>query len=214
MRLLAASPWEFGWVAVAAIATSLLAALTYFLARSTRALAEETNEDVRAGWRPIVAVPSNASFAPMSVKMVGDGCYEINARFTLLNVGRGPALNTVAVGEFGHSDDVPLRASCRINTLAVDIAHFAVFSVTTKGFVPHVPDAWFRDQRFPFTVAYEDVAANSYETLLVFTGKASEEPRAEMPAEFSAELIDTQLRTPRSLPGLDHFGEQPPQFGF
>jgi hypothetical protein len=54
VEVLAASSWDFGWEALVAVATLLLAAATFFLARRTATLAESSEAEVRAQWRPLI----------------------------------------------------------------------------------------------------------------------------------------------------------------
>jgi hypothetical protein len=82
---LASHPWGFGWEALVAIGTGLLALATFILARKTARLANASAADLRSQWRPLL-VPGQAT----------DGLqYDQEARrlrVPIRNSGRGPAL--------------------------------------------------------------------------------------------------------------------------
>ncbi|MET7484065.1 hypothetical protein [Streptomyces sp. NPDC005538] len=92
------SPWGFGWEALVAIATFLLAAVTVWLAWSTRRLARETAADQRAQWRPLL-LPVGGWEERSGGKMTqlrGIRCRGDTLRVRVRNSGRGPALHVRA----------------------------------------------------------------------------------------------------------------------
>jgi hypothetical protein len=84
-------PWAIGWTAIAGIATATLALFTAWLAWSTRALARETDQDIRAAWRPILMPHGTADLRVREDR--SEDIYQVRLSLTLRNTGRGPALN-------------------------------------------------------------------------------------------------------------------------
>ncbi|HXD55668.1 MAG TPA: hypothetical protein VN618_12990 [Solirubrobacteraceae bacterium] len=80
--------WRFGWTALAAIGTLVLAVVTALLAWSTRKLADASTADQQAQWRPVLSVNPDG-------KVDYDEPNNLLA-FTVRNVGRGPAFGTNA----------------------------------------------------------------------------------------------------------------------
>ncbi|MDQ1013567.1 hypothetical protein QFZ43_000116 [Streptomyces afghaniensis] len=95
----AAHPWEFGWDALVAIGTLVLAAFTWRLAARTRQLAKETAADQRAQWRPVLIPHHNTPeerdrgnpSPAVKFKRVAE---DLSAY--VRNAGRGPALHVRA----------------------------------------------------------------------------------------------------------------------
>jgi hypothetical protein len=82
--------WGFGWEAVVGISTGLLALGTAALALSTRKLASETSEDIRASWRPVLVIENENE--PVVFRCM-EGAPTGALTFRVRNDGRGPALN-------------------------------------------------------------------------------------------------------------------------
>lgn len=74
--------WAFGWEALVAIGTLLLACVTAGLAWLTRTLAKSSAADVRSQWRPVILPGTKLAYDP-------DGKLLVVA---IRNSGRGPAL--------------------------------------------------------------------------------------------------------------------------
>ncbi|GAA3800914.1 hypothetical protein GCM10022403_038990 [Streptomyces coacervatus] len=92
------NPWEFGWEAAVAITTGLLAFFTWRLAARTRELAQETADDQRAQWRPLLLPVGEWEERsrgrityPRGIRYTGD-----TLRVRIRNSGRGPALHVRA----------------------------------------------------------------------------------------------------------------------
>jgi hypothetical protein len=74
-------------VLVGATGTVILAVATYWLARSTRTLADETADELRAQWRPVLLAVQSPEDRTRSVEN------EVpNLVLRIRNAGRGPAL--------------------------------------------------------------------------------------------------------------------------
>jgi hypothetical protein len=84
---LAVSPWEFGWEALVAIGTLLLALATAYLAFRTATLAKTSETEVRAQWRPMILPGSPSGNALQYIK------HQSLLRVRVQNAGRGPALH-------------------------------------------------------------------------------------------------------------------------
>jgi hypothetical protein len=87
VELLAASPWEFGWDALVAVGTLLLALATFSLALRTGNLAKWSEADVRAQWRPNI-LPASDSLTRAIVYDESEHSLCVRVQ----NAGRGPAL--------------------------------------------------------------------------------------------------------------------------
>jgi hypothetical protein len=155
-------PWAFGWTAVAGIATALLAGFTAWLAWSTRALARETDQDVRAAGRPILTPVS----AKLEAQVVGDR-YEIHLALNLENTGRGPALNCELDGIRSRSVSGITWSTCRISTIAADRSEL----LRVEGTATPIPGRPAPDPRHVFIANYEDVAGNQYRSTFVLEGQ-------------------------------------------
>src|SRR4051812_19906235 len=97
-------PWEFGWDALVAISTGVLALMTFALAmftarvanrtatlaEETRKLATETGEDIRAGVRPALI---HEATSPQPTMRVEPHANKGRLRVDVGNAGPGPALN-------------------------------------------------------------------------------------------------------------------------
>ena len=78
------------WEEVTAVSTLALAAVTAWLARSTRRLAGEANAETRANWQPVLVVdaPSDDDDGTSGGLAFDNGRLSLD----IINVGRGPAL--------------------------------------------------------------------------------------------------------------------------
>lgn len=88
VELLAANPWEFGWDALVAVGTLLLALATAYLALRTRTLAKASEADLRVQWRPVILPASDSP----STRGISYDESEGSLRVRVRNAGRGPAL--------------------------------------------------------------------------------------------------------------------------
>jgi hypothetical protein len=81
------------WEPLTAIGTLTLAAFTAYLALSTRRLARNAGDEVRANWRPVLVIQANYSSVggTPSVRL-----HERELWLNVRNVGRGPALHVRA----------------------------------------------------------------------------------------------------------------------
>lgn len=93
-----ASAWTFGWEALVALGTLLLAGATAYLAWNTRSVADQTRDlaiqtaaDVQAQWRPVV-VPVQDMAPSLSGKGYPEGTLPFVLSVAISNAGRGPAL--------------------------------------------------------------------------------------------------------------------------
>ncbi|MEU3341998.1 hypothetical protein [Streptomyces sp. NPDC006668] len=132
----ARDPWGLGWEALVAIATFALAAVTVWLAWSTRQLAQETAADERAQWRPVLV--SAADRDNLFERTGGIVRYTDSSNGTLTtylnvvirNVGRGPALHTRAHLELpGVPGGVSPRIGRPLGPLAPDDGQVLTFEI-------------------------------------------------------------------------------------
>jgi len=151
-------PWAFGWTAVAGIATALLAGLTAWLAWSTRALARETDQDVRAAGRPILT--------PAGSEVVGDR-YEIHLALYLENTGRRPALNCEVSGVRPRYAGAITWTACCVSIIAAAGSEL----LKVEGTATPIPGLPLPDLRLLFVAHYEDVARNRYRSTFVLEGQ-------------------------------------------
>lgn len=83
--LVATSPWDFGWEALVAIATGVLALFTFLLAVTTARVSRATRDEAQAQSRPILLPVTMAR---------GEFCVMFNGptiTLAIKNVGKGPA---------------------------------------------------------------------------------------------------------------------------
>lgn len=158
----ATDPWAFGWTAVAGIATAVLAGFTAWLAWSTRALARETDQDVRASARPILTPAA----AELDAQAIGDR-YEIHLALQLENTGRGPALNCELAGLRSRSASGITWAACRVSTIAADRSEL----LNVEGTATPIPGRPAPDLHLLFVANYEDVARNRYRSTFSLEGQ-------------------------------------------
>ncbi len=191
MSVIAESAWAFGWTAVAGIATAILAAVTWWLARSTRDLARETDQDVRAAWRPVVvlAIGSGAKFKVTRI----EERYAVEIEVCVRNAGRGPAINCEIAAHTSRSEyDLRTQAQ-QLNTVAVgDQTPVRVYG---RSDVAQGRPDWERSFDHQMLLTYEDVAQTIYETLLTFRVHADEGDSTGRGQEINATLISTEPRS-------------------
>lgn len=157
MRLLAESPWAFGWTAVAGLATALLAVVTWWLARSTRELARETEQDVSALWRPILVL-AEPQRARVTICPPGSGRpYYLAVDLEVRNVGQGPALNTNA----GDLDGKPRTWGTISNTIPVDHSGQARIYGHRDVLGDRGESSFLRSMK----VEYSDIAGHTHQTV-------------------------------------------------
>src|SRR5690349_13680393 len=91
------------WEEVTAVSTLALAAVTAWLALSTRRLAREANAETRANWQPVLVPDVEAE--PGGVASSGLLLKDRRLTMRIRNVGRGPALNvTVVLWQEGEAE--------------------------------------------------------------------------------------------------------------
>lgn len=165
---LAESPWAFGWTAIAGIATAALAALTWWLAKSTRDLASETDQDIRAQWRPILIVDMERPIDVVIAQGLDPGDEHVRIEMRIVNRGRGPALNCVLRGEAGASTYKCSFEDVSIAVLAVDETR----EVEVSGFVPKSDSPTAPTFAERLVATYTDIAQNMYITRLELAGRS------------------------------------------
>ena len=79
------SPWEFGWEALVAIATGVLALFTFVLALTTAFVSRATRDEAQAQTRPIL-LPVTMGSAEVCIRFSGP-----KITLAIANVGKGPA---------------------------------------------------------------------------------------------------------------------------
>jgi hypothetical protein len=161
--MLMASVWDWGgWDAIAGVATVLLAGLTWWLAKSTRELAQETNQDIKSQWRPILVMDGTARVIIGSAVEESDQTVSADIQLTLSNRGRGPALNCVITARsdasaYGCSWGSRPRALVSVG----ETVESTLGGRVKKGaMAPNVEGAE------TIVVSYEDVAGDSFETTI------------------------------------------------
>jgi hypothetical protein len=197
----AASAWTFGWTAVAGIATAVLAGLTWWLARSTRDLARETDQDVRSSWRPIV-VPSKAEGGASKAQLAKirvidrDRTFFLKYEMSLTNVGRGPAINCVL-----RPQPASAPGSKGITRDGFQVSNLPVGEELPVGLTGDVdnltgPD-FTQELQHVFELEYEDVAGTKHETRLVFATNTDERDSSGQGILFMGRLIETKFKVDR-----------------
>jgi hypothetical protein len=81
----------WAWEPVTAIGTLALAAVTVWLAASTRRLAREAGSETRANWRPVLVfepLVEGSAGGSSAACLLSNGALSVS----ITNVGRGPAL--------------------------------------------------------------------------------------------------------------------------
>jgi len=160
------SPWAFGWTAIAGIATALLAGFTAWLAFSTRALARETDQDIRAAWRPILT-PTAAHMQLKVTELRDEDRFHVWVHLTLVNTGRGPAMNCDVGGRKPRSVSGITWESARISSIPAGQETF--IDLAGSASLLDGP-SWHEKQRHAFVVTYEDIARNRYRSTFVMKG--------------------------------------------
>ncbi|MFG2811470.1 COG1361 family protein [Streptomyces massasporeus] len=198
----AAHPWEFGWDALVAIGTLVLAAFTWRLAARTRQLAKETAADQRAQWRPVLIphhntpeeLDSGNPLPAVKFKRVAE-----HLSVYVRNAGRGPALHVRA----------QLQGELTLaNPWDWSIGALAPGDVQELYFLP-VPGA---QSALQVLLDYRDLAGRSYSTSITIRA-----PRGQDDAYFfdvrnwENHTVTSHADTPYPLPGLKDVSPKPPQ---
>ena len=103
-----------------AIATFIVAAATALLAAATFRLGSRAQDEIRAQWRPVIAINESKEVA----RLLGGGFSPVPAMqeayvandqliFAVTNVGRGPALDVTAAGARTSRPQRPPRSFAR-----------------------------------------------------------------------------------------------------
>jgi hypothetical protein len=182
-------PWGFGWSAVAGIATVILALFTAWLAKSTRDLARETDQDVRAAWRPILATEEPRITVREDLP---NDRYVVQLQLLVVNTGRGPALNCEVSGRRPRSVTGINWTPQKVNTIPVDGNR----PVELEGDISilHAPN-WTSRQRYSFALSYEDVARNLHRTTVVFDGAELTRSRTGPGLDAALSINDIEIET-------------------
>lgn len=85
-----AENWSFGWDALVAVGTVGLAAVTAWLAWTTREVARATRDELAASWRPLLV------YSALRTRQTGDDTDERQLELVVRNDGKGPALAIAA----------------------------------------------------------------------------------------------------------------------
>lgn len=190
--VVASHPWQLDMASLAAIlaagGTAVLAFFTWRLARETRLLAHETEEDVRAEWRPVLITP-----APLLVGTIG-GSNFATTQVRLDNVGRGPALNT----------SVTLSSESSVDSAASERFSFGTITQGVSVMVV-VPEMLFRDAsggpqstlKYTLGATYEDLSGRVHESDIVYVDPARGQHRRPTisgeKSEFQVEPTHTRV---------------------
>lgn len=149
------------WEEVTAVSTLALAAVTAWLAQSTRWLAREAGAETRANWQPVLVVDAPNDDDGTSASLVfADRRLSID----VLNVGRGPALMVTSTLSPGD-DDLP--AASRGHAVRDVVAPGERMSVRWRDFDPPLPDGSFGIAAWATVdgmLTYGDVGYARYET--------------------------------------------------
>jgi hypothetical protein len=152
--LLETGPWTFGWEALVAIGTIALASGTVYLAWATRGVAEATNAELAADWRPVMLVRTlnERTDQPRADCRLEPERIDVSCR----NVGRGPALNC-------HAKLVSYPGGESINK-GVAIPHGE--SETFRWRPP--PDETYNPfDSITFVIHYADLAGQAHQTVSI-----------------------------------------------
>lgn len=194
--------WALGWTAIAGIATLMLAALTGWLAWSTRGLARETNQDIRSQWRPIMVVGGggnrNVTIVDMKdavVESLRTDNPHVEVELNLWNRGRGPALNCVAIIRATESSFGCEYATSYIPVLSVDGKVELLLTGVMKD-----DKALSLSENFSavLDLVYEDVSGNVYETTAALSGDVPSYNRQRKVLTTTLGARETQLRSAKT----------------
>jgi hypothetical protein len=158
---------------VGAAGTLLLALATFWLAKSTRKVADETAEELRAQWRPVL-IPADSS------RLLGIRDLDNALVMTIRNGGRGPALYVRAqLDPLGMSPDDWGRAAVADGAEAE-----LVFS-----HVPQLPAA------MQLLLDYRDLTGRTYSTAIVITVNVGQHQERRISFYDVRTFRDTTLTT-------------------
>jgi hypothetical protein len=165
------------WAALAFGASILVAAFTGWLALQTRRLAQQTEADVSAQWRPVI-VFRHAKFVVPPAAALGE------IRCSVRNAGAGVAINATVFIDFGpDGQGGPIGIGTVIRDGIAD---------------PVVPTIPFHDRNEWVLVSqYEDLAGNRFETRMTLSDAARNvkaQTDASKAADAAIGLTDTVTR--------------------
>jgi hypothetical protein len=158
------SAWGFGWEALVAIGTMLLAGATFVLAWSTRRMAKATAQDVSAQWRPAIAPGEDVEVAYEEERQ--------QLSVTIRNVGRGAAYYLDAGLDFGTAV-FPAQGSGPETTMAHNFAVVPVDETRVLNFT-HIKE---RPKECELIIDYSDLTGSRYSTRIVIRELLIFEPK-------------------------------------
>jgi hypothetical protein len=181
-------PWRLDLVALAGILTGAgtlaLAFYTFRLAKSTRRLASETGDDVRAGWRPVLLMSDS------QVNLTRQrAAPKVSAAGGVLNGGRGPALNTT--GSITSPTDTQETIWTPGDIGAGQTSRFDLDDALVID-VPDDPGA--SKVEVEVTLTYEDLGGRRYETKMHFVDLRAGPTRSGGADEWIVDLDKTEVR--------------------
>ena len=159
--------------------TRAVADRTETLAEETRRLAQATEDDVSAGWRPVLACPDLLRISPNEKAEFGD------IKLKLINVGRGPAINVTAVVESRAIQD---RVRTPETSFGVVLAGRGL-DIVFPGHLIH--DLGQRALAFRVLATYADLSGDTFHTELRFMDYA---PGMRHDKEVTASLASFDFR--------------------
>ncbi len=183
------------WTAVAAIATALLAVMTWWLAVSTRKLAKETTQDVAAAFRPVVL--GDAPEIEVSAKTMHDEHEVIRFSIRLVNEGHGPALNCRYEVEGGSvQPDSSYRRTRSVPSKPFPSVRLKESVTLEPGLMTTPPPPYegrALPQRYIVTLRYEDIGQNEHTTVLTYESIGGFH-HGGMEMTYDARLIDVETK--------------------
>jgi hypothetical protein len=193
-------PWRLDLSTLAALlvatGTGALAFYTWRLARQTRNLARETEEDVRAEWRPVLIAGGSLD------AVAGAGSDRCSVSLRLANVGRGPALNTEVTISSQATSEEETSDKLRVGTIRPDREGTATTPMSTMLYrdVVEGPRSWLT---YMVRVNYWDLSGRLNETVLAFDDPEKGRRAPAPPSQgvgLSLEVTFTDVRRPRPGP--------------